>query len=192
MSKLVLTTAPTDTPVTLTEVKTYLKWDDASGSEVVDADDRLAELIDEATELAEVELGGKLCSQTWTAYYDRFEDSFRLPLGPVASITSVKYTDTGGTLQTVASTVYELGDDHGVGVVRLQYGETWPTALDHPDSVAIAFVCGYGDEDDVPRATRIAILEIIANLARRIPGEAQAIPKIAQNLLSTVSYRTIS
>ena len=62
---------------------------------------------------------------------------------PVASITSVKYTDLAGAEQTLAGSAYALslyGDSRRLAPT---FGNTWPSTRDVPDAVRVRFVAGY-------------------------------------------------
>lgn len=105
MYRPVLVTAPATMPVTLTEAKAQL---DVS---YTDKDTLIEGLIAAAT--AHLDgwsgiLGRCLITQTWRQDFDRFNRCLRLPLFPVASITSVKYTDAFEAEQTIANTNYSL------------------------------------------------------------------------------------
>jgi uncharacterized phiE125 gp8 family phage protein len=82
----------------------------------------------------------------------------------VQSIASITYLDNDGTTQTVDPLTYKL--DRGTEVdqrIILRNGETWPSdEASESDTVAIAYVCGYGDEESVPEAIKTAI-KLIAN-----------------------------
>lgn len=145
MSKVTLITAPTLTsPVTVDDLLAHSRIDsDEENTELV-------ALLAAATDEAESYTWRRFLTQTWDFYYDEFTDPMRLYYPPVSSITSVKYLDSNGTLQTLSSTYYELGEVNGEAVCRLKYNMSWPTARDHPDAVVIRCVCGYGDSEDVP------------------------------------------
>lgn len=63
-----------------------------------------------------------------------------LPMGPVASITSVKYIDVVGVEQTVSSGAYEL--DVGDGHLYPAYGTAWPAVRAQRVGARVAYVCG--------------------------------------------------
>ncbi len=74
---------------------------------------------------------------------------------PASSITTVQYVDSDGDTQTLADSVYELGTKNGMGVLRLKYGQTWPTTRSHEDVVIVTYKAGYGGEPaDVPQAIK--------------------------------------
>lgn len=112
-------------------------------------------------------LGRCLMPQTWTASFWGFAgDRLRLPLRPVASITSVKYYDTAGTLQTFSAAKYGLLTDELGPYVRLLYPNIWPAdvAVDRDNAVVVTFVAGYADAASVPAPIKAAILLMVGDL----------------------------
>ena len=115
-------------------------------------DPELVRAIETARREAEKILGRALITQTWRALYDSFPVvEVELPKPPLQSVSSVKYIDDDGTLQTLASSEYEV-DTSGVrGRVYLAYEGEWPIHRIEPNAVRIEFVAGYGDDrSDVP------------------------------------------
>ncbi len=105
MSGLIYDTMPTDYPVTRTEALLFLKQNAGT------PDDSLVDdLIAMATQEVELITEHQLQTATSIQYFDGFSrDGFlKLKRPPVNSITSVKYLDTDGTEQTIASSNYRL------------------------------------------------------------------------------------
>lgn len=152
MSKQTLVTAPDDEPVTIAELKDHLAvTDGAFDTYIYHIGVAAREWVEETTWRA-------LFTQTWDQFFDRFDTVMWLRKSPVASITSVKYTDTAGNQQTVSTDVYELGEVDGVSVVRLQFSQTWPAGIrGHADDVVVRTVNGYGVETAIPEALKHAI-----------------------------------
>jgi uncharacterized phiE125 gp8 family phage protein len=175
---------PAEEPVSVAEMKVFARIDDS------EEDPTLAELLAEARALAEERTWSRFVTQTHDAYYDGFTDLANgLPYPPVASITSVTYVDTNGDTQPVANTVYELGENIGIGVVRLQYDQTWPTDVrSHPDSVIVRFTCGYGAASAVPLRIRQAIIVYATHLCDGRDETDE--PPAFNNLLSQYSFRS--
>lgn len=124
-----------------------------------DHDPALQHIITEARQWAEGnELQRALITQTVTEKFREFKGDLELRWSPVQSITTVAYVDTDGTTQTLADTVYELGEHLGIAVCRLKFSQTWPTTRDQKDAVTITYVAGYGDDrHDVPLQIRQAM-----------------------------------
>jgi uncharacterized phiE125 gp8 family phage protein len=105
-------------------------------------------------------LGRCLEAQTWDLTLDSFPAAeILLPLGPVASVTSVKFTDPEGSEGTVGSGSFEL--DNGPtfeGWVVPVAGFSWPATMDTINAVRVRFVAGIG----APEAVKQAILAMVA------------------------------
>jgi len=133
------TRTPSSTePVTVAEVRKQLRIDHTED------DSDLSAMITEARLDCETRLGDvSLLDATCIDYFDQFSE-MDLHWGPVDSITSITYTDTNGDTQTLATSVYELGQWHSIGRVRLKYNQTWPSTRSHADVVTVTYKAGYG------------------------------------------------
>lgn len=176
-------------PVTLAEARLQCK---------VDADDTshdavLTALITAAREFAEHHTGGALAPVTLEAALDKFprEDYFDLPMPPVASITSLKYTDTNGVEQTMDSGDYALSTYGTSRRVALTFGAVWPNTREVPDAVRVRYVAGYGvtGGPELPKAVKSAILlhiELESPLNPHTPAERESLERARDSLLNTV------
>lgn len=116
----------------------------------------------------------KLITQTWRLWLDHFpRHQIDLPFSPLQSLTSIQYVDSGGTLQTWASTKYKLSPPASTGPfenpkrsrIRPAFGEVWPDARHEIDAIQIQYVCGYGDDGkDVPAPILHGIKMVAAEL----------------------------
>lgn len=174
---LQLITAPTVDPVTTQEAWNHLR----TGDSPADAT-RIARLITSATAHFDGRdgwLGRQIVQATWEIAMDDFPDnSIRVPLPPLQSITSIKYIDTDGVEQTLSASDMDHGwqlseDLHWRPLINLKRGKTWPSVRDdEPDAVKVRYVCGYqGDgaspEDfraNVPEPIKDAILLMVQQL----------------------------
>lgn len=141
-----LITAPTSEPITLVEAKAQARF--TSSAE----DTLFTDLISQAREFCESNTGLSLMPQTWELSLDGFKDEMRLQHPPVTSITSIKYTDTDGVEQTLASTEYVLdaASDMKARVV-LAVDKTWPDVYTGVNNVRIRYVAGYANAAAVPK-----------------------------------------
>lgn len=167
---LKLITAPTLKPVTVSDLSSQMRAD-------LTGETALIELyISAVTAKAENYTKRALVTQTWELTLDCFPCSsslsgniqrigaISLPLSPVQSITSIKYLDASGVLQTLASTEYSLTSDDP-NVVVPAYGKTWPDTLMQAGAVVIKYVAGYGaTAASIPEAIRIWIMLNVATL----------------------------
>ena len=195
--KFKVITAVATEPITRAEATLHLGLDDMSGSHPDDA--IIDALITGARQHAEHYTKRALAQQTLEAALDAFPDSdddrIDLPRAPVASITSIKYTDTSGTEQTISSSAYALSTYGESRTIAPTSGNYWPTTEDIPDAVRIRYVAGYaatgaGAEYTVlPKAVRQGLLmHISLTYPRNVftPAEREAMETARDSLLNTI------
>ena len=178
-----LTTAPLQEPVTLAAAKAYARYEDT------DQDDVFAVLVRAAREYAEAFQHRALVTQTWTLTLDWWANPIILPSPPLQSVTTVKYLDVDGVQQTVDSSVYTVGTAHEPGRITLALDQVWPTLRGVVDQIEIEYKAGYGaGPDDVPRATRMGIKQLVAHwFCNRTPiatGSVASVPLTVGAMLS--------
>ncbi len=150
--------APELEPVTLFQAKEQLRLESDADNDYVDG------LITTAREHIERVCWRGLVTQTWELVLPAFpEDGTPLPMGNLASITSIKYIDTAGVEQTLAGSEYEADTDSVPGTLRLAYGAEWPEARDQWDAVRIRYVVGWAVAS-VPKPLFHAIMLIVSQL----------------------------
>ncbi len=154
-----IVTPPTETPVSVAELKSHLIVDHSSD------DTLIGEYLKAA--VAELDpplgiLGRAMVEQTLKLHLPVFNGrTIKLPYPPLISVESVKYTDTDGIEQTVDSDEYEVIIHQEPGYIALLDGESWPTDLAETEyPVRIEFKCGYettvtdpGTDDEVRTIT---------------------------------------
>lgn len=146
-----LVTAPTSKPITLSEAKNHLRI-------TANDDDKLiTSLIAAAVDQVEEYTWRRLITQTWDLFEERFTREMPLPYGSLQSVTTVKYYDVSGNIQTLSSSVYDVDTDNIQGNIRLVYNQTWPSIYSQPNPIEIRFICGYGAASAVPESIRQAI-----------------------------------
>lgn len=155
----VRTVTPATTPVSLSEVKAHCRVDDNSSDSVLAG--LLAAAVDHLDGWTGV-LGRCLVTQTWRQDFDGFERCMRLPLGPVASITSVTSRNAAGQLATVNSGDYSLKTDALGSYVRFKDGFDFPTDLNETSAVSVTYVAGTAAAD-VPAAIKAAIMLLVSH-----------------------------
>lgn len=177
-------TAPVNLPVTLTDMKAYLRVDTS------DDNDLITSLIKAAASLVRNHIKRALITETLELQLDRFNpeygDERLLALGsgmhtghvasylsgngyvdlqfpPVQSITSITTYDTSNSSSVFSSSNYTLDTERGR--VFLNDGQSWPTDLRDRAAIQIRYVAGYGDDDtDIPDAIRQAIRALVAKM----------------------------
>ncbi len=187
MTYKVVTAVATE-PVTLAEARLHIKSDSDTTE-----DSLIAIWISTARELAEHYTGRALAVQTLEMALDKFpcnkRDEFqviKLDRPPVATITSVKYTDMDGAEQTVSSGDYALSLYGDARELAPAYGDYWPTPQCIPNAVRIRYVTGYAT---APAAVKQALLLMVGWFDQNRgdtmqPDDIQ--PPAAKALLGTV------
>lgn len=171
--------------LSLVEAKLHLRVD------VTDDDTLITALITAAREFAEHYTGLALSVQTLEMSLNGFpsdnDSCIELDMPPVASITSVKYTDVAGVEQTISSAAYVLslyGDSRRLSPANGYY---WPSTQDVSDSVRIRYIAGYAA---IPKAVKAALLLLVghlyANRENSSTFKVEEIPLGARSLLDTV------
>lgn len=174
-SSLTLVTPTTVALLSTVEAKAHLRVDGSDDDTLIDT------LVATATSLLDGRdgrLGRALVSQQWELRLDGFgwpawspgwrpfhRDRIILPLAPLLTVDSVKYIDTDGVLQTVASSVYQVvsGGARRAELVPA-YAQAWLTPRAEPDCVRVTFTAGYGAEAaNVPQPIRQAALMLIGS-----------------------------
>ncbi|MCP5011321.1 MAG: hypothetical protein GY942_15180, partial [Aestuariibacter sp.] len=82
------------------------------------------------------------------------------------SITSIKYLDSDGAEQTLATSEYELDTHADTHKIVLAYNTAWPTARSHTNSIKIRFVAGWGLAAAVPEDIKTALLLAVGHWIR--------------------------
>ena len=105
-------------------------------------------------------LGRCLEPATWELVLDGFPAAeIRLPLGPVASVASVAFTDPEGAEGTVDSGRLRAGRGRDLrGWLVPVSGFAWPATMDTINAVRVRFVAGTG----APEGVKQAILDMVA------------------------------
>jgi uncharacterized phiE125 gp8 family phage protein len=177
-------TAIATEPVSTAEAKLQCRVD------VTDDDTLIAALITAAREFAEHYTGRAFAAQTLEMALPCFPDdtgSIDLDMPPVATITSIKYTDTAGVEQTVSTANYTLSTYGESRRINPAYLTPWPLTQSIPDAVRIRYVTGY---TTLPKAAKDAILLIVGHLYqnRSAVGDVklEEVPMGALALLNTI------
>lgn len=160
-----LVTAPTVEPLTLQEVKDFLRIT------TEDEDELLTGLIASAREAFEHLTGRQLLTATWDLHLDRFPqfswEPLVIPKAPVQSVTSVTYVDGSGVSQTWSNTLYDVTTYSGPwaqpGILAPTPEEDYPDTRRVPNAVTVRFVAGYGGTlTDIPEDVRAGLKVLIA------------------------------
>lgn len=140
-------------PVSVSELKDHLNVAQSDTTQ----DTKIESLILAAKERLERDIDRILITSTFVNYGPCFSNPLRINLKPVASILSIRYYDTDGTLQTLDSSEYRYIESSQEIVPAI--GGEFPSVYEGmPDSVQIEFTAGYGaDAGCQPRLIQSAI-----------------------------------
>lgn len=187
--KLTVKTAPTVEPITVADLKLHCRIDND------DEDDLLESLIKTARTYVEQRTKRTLLQTTYELYLDWFPAEIVLPLPPVSSLTSITYYDTGGSSQTLSSSVYTLDSKQDPAVIVEAYGQSWPATRDIPNAITVTYVAGYGAAaTSVPDALKRAVAMYAAHLYenREPVGDAgTVIPLAIDSLIRMYEVPTV-
>ena len=153
-----LVTAPASEPLTLTEVKLYLRVDDTTENDLITS------LITAARSLVEGHTWMPLISQTWAMQFDKSELNnliWNVNKAPLSSFSSITYYDSNNDLQTLATTEYETDIYGSPARFRLK---SVPVVYDRMNALQVNFVCGYANAGAVPQPIKQAMYMIIGHL----------------------------
>jgi uncharacterized phiE125 gp8 family phage protein len=195
---LTLVTPPAEEPVTLDELKRWLRLEGEDDNPLVSALGAAAR--------AEVErlLGRQLMPASWRLTLDGFPwpqgwaflespvyhpdpYAIRLPKAPLQSVSSVEYYDLADQLQVLAPSRYVVDAAHDPGRLCLAMGQHWPVTRPRPGAVRVAFTAGYASAAAVPEGVKLAIKMAAAFWYehRGDGAEDRALPGAAKALLAS-------
>jgi uncharacterized phiE125 gp8 family phage protein len=178
MAGVVVTTAPTQEPLTLQEVKDYLRLADAIDERV------LQDLVEASRQFAEEYMARSMMTQTLTLTIDAVADMedplwegwktgadinfyknyINLIKSPVQSVTSVKTYNDSDVATTMAASKYYVDSARDQARVVLRTGEAFPTALRVANAIEVVYVAGYTSQSAIPATIRIGLMQHIAYL----------------------------
>lgn len=154
-----LVTAATSHPLDASEVAAeILDWQNDNANLM-----QLEERIAEATTYVQDETARQYIQATFIQTWDDWPDAMKLDRRPIVSITSVKYYDVDGTLQTVSSSDYWFDAYAGRSKPDIVFKDSFtsPTVESgRPSAVQVTFVAGYASAAVVPATAKLAIRQL--------------------------------
>jgi uncharacterized phiE125 gp8 family phage protein len=158
VSALVLFTAPSSEPLTLTEAKAHLRVTTA------DEDTLITSLVVAARRHVETLTRRALVSQVWDYFLDAFPGwEIEVPLPPLVSVDSIKYLESAaGAQTTLATSEYRADAKHQPGRITPGFGKSWPATYGVTNAVEIRFTAGYGAAAAVPQGIKQAMFLLLS------------------------------
>lgn len=172
--KAVRTSEPAEEPLTTAEAKVHL----GIASAVTGHDSWLEDTIVAIRHQWEHDTDTCLVDSTWQQTYECWPDEIELLRRPVSAIEHIKYYDTNGTLQTLASSNYRL--DNGTVQPRVVWDDmaVLPALDTRPEAVIVTYSAGYADAASIPadvkHALKIALALQFEQRSGQTPGNMRA------------------
>ena len=191
MAKSFSFTASTTAIITTAEAKQHLKVDTSADDTYID------DLVQAATESAQVFTNRFFISTTITQHGDKWCDLSVLFKSPVSSTLHIKYYDSDNTIQTLSPSVYTTDLTHNPARVGLSPNQSFPALADRISAVECKYIVGYGSAaSSVPTAIKQAVLLTIGNWYENrqqvvVGRTATELPKSAQYLLEQYKVQTL-
>lgn len=186
MSLVVTTVTDGTLPVTLAEAQSQLAYLDT------DQNAHIESLLAAATDWAEryTQRTLRVSVSRTLSVCDWWSDPLVLAHPPVASVTSVKYSDADNAEQTLSSANYHvLNDTNGTTKLYWASTATLPVLYDRPDAIRILYVTGYGSVAAVPAVVKQAIKLMVQSYWNQDDGrDLERAEKCAKDLLGTVDW----
>ncbi|WP_407312056.1 head-tail connector protein [Desulfosporosinus sp. SB140] len=161
---LVLTVPPAVEPLSLQEVKDYLRVDNDTDTT---GDNYLSALMTAAREYCEGFQNRAYITQTWQMSFDYWPSYvINIPRGNLQTINSVSYKNSAGAVTPLTEILQYVVSTRGVlGRISPPYAQPWPPFIPFPlDAVVIEFVCGYGDTaESVPEKVKQAMKLLVSH-----------------------------
>lgn len=184
--KIVRTSKPQGQPYPLGFVKNYLRVDGTSDDNVIGT------LISAAAGVIYTETWIDLQTASYTAYLDDYAD-IEIKRYPITEITSVKYYDVNGSLQTMSSgTDYEV--DLNGDFAKVRFINTPALRDKEYNNIEIAFKSGYLTHYDIPEELTNAMLMLVKDWyddQRQVGKTKVDMPLAVKTTLNNMSKRVI-
>lgn len=179
MSGLVITTAPSDEPLSSAETISYLRIDSGVDTTLID------NLIIAARFWAEDYTNRTFLNTVYTLSLDKigqvdtpikeglytgafqvpYLNYIELPRSPVSAVAHVKYYDDADNVSTWAASNYYVDTARVPARIVLRDSGTWPTDLRNANGIEVQYTAGYGSSRSaIPEPIRVAMLQYISHL----------------------------
>lgn len=164
-----LVTGPAQEPLTLDDAKLHARVTHNRENVLIDA------YITASRQAFEQFASRAAFTQTWLASFSRFSEVLPLPMAaPLQSVTSVKYYDTDGTLQTLATSYYTVTTSTEPGQIERAPDQSWPSVqADREFPVLITYVAGWDAVTSIPEMVKQGMRLMLASFAEDRLGAAE-------------------
>lgn len=151
----ILVAGPAVEPVTLEEMRAYLRLDGPQ------EDDLVTTLIKAARLLVEAQARLILIEQSWRLVLDRWpaDRILRLPLAPIIAVDAISLLDGAGTVTVASSDLYRVeaaGDP-----ARIVLGAGMPDPVRSAGGIRIDLRAGFGTDPTAPPAPPVQAVRLL-------------------------------
>jgi len=179
---LQLITAQTNWALELPEVKDHI--DEAKAAD----DAKLQELIYGVEDELKDGYGIYLSEATYDLLLDKFPKEILIWAWPIASITSVKYTDGNGDTQTVSSDNYTTDLFSKPARIAPIDSYAWPVPRNSINAVQVRFVTGFTSPAVVPARIKEAMYLMIADGFDNREDKGWRFRRLSERILTKYKY----
>ena len=176
-----IVTQPAAEPLTLAEVKEFLRVDHS------DDDATLAIFITAARQLCESYTRLALMPTTFEEYFDdfpqytgTFKDEIRLSRSPVSAVTYVKYIDGNETTITANAADYKI--DTISRPARISPDNGWFGTYETINAVFVRYVAGFADAASVPAPLKHGMMLVIGDMYENRTDSVKRLPTASEYL----------
>ena len=176
-----IVTPPASEPLTLAEVKEFLRVDHS------DDDATLAIFITAARQLCESYTRMALLPTTFDEYFDdfpqytvTFKDEIRLSRSPVSAVTYVKYIDGNETTITADAAEYKI--DTISRPARISPDNGWFGTYETINAVFVRYVAGFADAASVPAPLKHGMMLVIGDMYENRTDSVKRLPTASEYL----------
>ena len=176
-----IVTPPASEPLTLAEVKEFLRVDHS------DDDATLAIFITAARQLCESYTRMALLPTTFEEYFDdfpqytgTFKDEIRLSRSPVSAVTYVKYIDGNETTITADAAEYKV--DTISRPARISPDNGWFGTYETINVVFVRYVAGFANAGAVPAPLKHGMMLVIGDMYENRTDSVKRLPTASEYL----------
>jgi uncharacterized phiE125 gp8 family phage protein len=176
-----IVTPPASEPLTLAEVKEFLRVDHS------DDDATLAIFITAARQLCESYTRMALLPTTFEEFFDDFpqysgdyKDEIRLSRSPVSAVTYVKYIDGNETTITANAADYKI--DTISRPARISPDNGWFGTYETINAVFVRYVAGFANAAAVPAPLKHGMMLVIGDMYENRTDSVKRLPTASEYL----------
>lgn len=146
--------APAFEPVSLTDVKAWLRVDDSNSDLVLQL--LIKAMREEAENVTHRAFISRQLKLTLAGYPS--SGYIELPFPPLISVDAFQYVDTDGALQTLAVSEYAVRSEREPARIEPAWQVTWPALRTVSNAVQITFTAGYAPGSPPDEAESQAVM----------------------------------